>query len=161
MGYSLPRGSSCRLCFYPQGGINVADLGDPVVAIKQELTFISKDAVVDVENNRVYVDLTEEDTIQLVENVETKVQVVYLNDDSETVYRFPIHNLIITDTLFERFYVPPTYTYDPVDPTEEGYSETNPSQEGWYELDGNDYKLTEDTEVVEFKQYFTRSLAEE
>lgn len=34
----------------------------------------------------------------------------------------------------------------------------NPAEEGWYELDNEQYVLTEDTEVDEEKTYYTRSV---
>jgi hypothetical protein len=33
----------------------------------------------------------------------------------------------------------------------------NPSEEGWYELDGTDYVATTDTTVVSGKTYYERS----
>lgn len=46
------------------------------------------------------------------------------------------------------------YTYTEVTP-ETG---DNPAEEGWYELDNEQYVLTEDTEVNEEKTYYTRSV---
>lgn len=46
-----------------------------------------------------------------------------------------------------------TYTYTAVTPV----GTENPSEEGWYELDGSDYVLSEDTEVDDQKTYYTRA----
>lgn len=160
MAANIPRGGSCRICFYPQGGLDVTDLGTPKIGIYQELTFLSPEVVVDSTNNRIYADLTEADTIQLVEDVETQVQAVYLNDQDEIVYRFPVHNVTVTATVFDQFYIPPEYEYDEVDMTQQGYSEMNPHQEGWYEVYGDDYEISDDEFVILGKTYYTRSLPE-
>jgi len=47
-----------------------------------------------------------------------------------------------------------TETFSPVTP--EGTE--NPSEQGWYELDGESYVLTEDTEVVSGKEYYTQEV---
>ena len=48
----------------------------------------------------------------------------------------------------------PVYVYTEVTP-EAG---DNPATEGWYELNNEEYVLTEDTEVDEEKTYYTRSV---
>lgn len=159
MAAIIPRGGSCRICFYPQGGLDVTDLGTPRIGIYQELTFLTPDVTVDSSNNRIYADLTEDDTIQLVEDVETQVQAVYLNDQDEIVYRFPIHKVTVTATVFDQFYEVPEYNYEEVDTTQTGYSSMNPSEEGWYEVVGDDYELSGDTAVAVDKTYYERTLA--
>lgn len=159
MATNIPRGGACRLCFYPQGGLSVATLGTPQIGVYQELTFLTPNVTVDQANNRIYADLTEADTIQLVEDVETQVQAVYLNDNGEVVYRFPVHYVTVTATVFDQFYVPPEYEYDEVSDTIPGYSSKNPSNEGWYEESGDDYEATDDTTVDDEKVYYTRSLS--
>lgn len=46
-----------------------------------------------------------------------------------------------------------TYTYTAVTPV----GDENPSELGWYELDGSDYILSVDTEVDDQKTYYTRA----
>lgn len=104
MANEIVRGSNCRICFYPQGGLRVADLGDPVIGIRQELAFLLPDVVVDEDNNRIYADLTEYDTMQLVEGVTTEAQAAFTNDDGEVVYRFPVHQLTVSPTIFGIFF---------------------------------------------------------
>ena len=103
MATNIVRGGTCRICFYPQSGLRVESLGTPAIAISQELTFLTPEVGVDVENNRIYADLTEKDTIQLVENTETRVQAAFTNEVTGDVYRFPIHNVNVTETLFGSF----------------------------------------------------------
>lgn len=160
MATNIPRGGSCRICFYPQGGLDVSDLGTPQIGIYQELTFLTPEVVVDTDKNRIYADLTEEDTIRLVEGVQTQVQAVYLNDEDEIVYRFPVHYVTVTATVFDQFYLPPEYDYDVVDSETPGYSEMSPVEEGWYEVVGDDFELTDDETVVEGKDYYVRSIPE-
>lgn len=157
MATNIPRGGSCRICFYPQGGLDVTELGTPRIGIYQELVFLTPTVTVDSTKNRIYADLKEEDTIQLVEDVETQVQAVYLNDQDEVVYRFPVHNVTVTTTVFDQFYVPPEYEYTPVDSTQTGYSEMVPFDEEWYEESGDGYEKSLDGAVVEGKTYYTRT----
>ena len=46
-------------------------------------------------------------------------------------------------------------TVEPVNYSEVENPTGNPSEQGWYELVDENYVLTEDTEVVEGKEYFT------
>lgn len=154
---NIPRGGSCRICFYPQGGLDVTELGTPRIGIHQELTFLTPIVTVDSAKNRIYADLKEEDTIQLVEDVETKVQAVYLNDQDEIVYRFPVHNVTVTATVFDQFYTSPEYDYELVDSSQAGYSELVPFDEGWYEVSGDGYEASLDGAVVEGKDYYIRT----
>ncbi len=48
--------------------------------------------------------------------------------------------------------------YTAVDKTGEGYSLKNPANEGWYEKEGDNYVLSEDTTVDDNKTYYTRSV---
>ena len=104
MSAVIVRGGTCRLIFRPEGGLNVNDLGTPSIAVEQELTFLTPEVIVDVPNNRIYADLTEEDTIQLVEGLTTRVQAVFTDDETEAVYRFPIHQVTVIETLFGQFF---------------------------------------------------------
>ena len=58
----------------------------------------------------------------------------------------------------------PTYIYTPVDSTGEGYSEKNPSTEGWYERSGEEgsyvYALSEATAPQQDVTYYIRSVSE-
>lgn len=49
------------------------------------------------------------------------------------------------------------YVYSEVEESQDPEWEPNPSECGWYELSGENYILTEDTSIVEGKQYYTRS----
>lgn len=149
MAVNIVRGGTCRIVFKPLGGLNVADLGTPEIAISQDITYVSPDnVVVDVANNRVYADLTEAQTMQLVDGAETKTQVVFTNEETQDIYRFPIHNLTVSETLFDKFYV--QVSYIAVTPSEFDI----PTEEGWYELVEGEYVPTQDTTPVEGKTYY-------
>ncbi|MBQ9005203.1 MAG: hypothetical protein IJ092_02395, partial [Atopobiaceae bacterium] len=51
--------------------------------------------------------------------------------------------------------------YSLVDPSGSGYASKNPKTQGWYELTANGYVLTDDTEVVSGKAYYTTSTSVE
>lgn len=99
MAAILYRGSTCRIKFTPLGGIQVDDLGDPSIAIYQENLYLPLDDVtVDAENNCIYADLTQEETLLIAEGLETSAQAVYSKQDG-TVYRFPVHKIDVRRTL--------------------------------------------------------------
>lgn len=73
---------------------------------------------------------------------------------SETDPTLPTPEWILS--LFENSGEDPAEpTYTEVDSTAEGYSESNPSQLGWYELSEGNYVLSEDTTVQYGKTYYT------
>lgn len=147
MSTTIVRGGSCRIVFRPLNGVRVADLGTPSIGISQELTFLTPNVTLDVTNNRIYADLTEEDTMQLVENVETRAQAAFTNDSTEVVYRFPEHYITVVATVFDSFY---SEHYARVTPS----SGVNPSEQDWYELINGVYEPTEDQGVVSGKAYY-------
>lgn len=147
MATTIVRGGTCRIIFKPLNGLQVADLGTPSIGISQELTFLTPDVTVDTANNRIYADLTETDTMQLVENVETRAQAVFTDDDSEVVYRFPEHYITVTATVFDSFY---SEHYAVVTPG----TGVIPAEQDWYELVDGVYEPTEDEGVVAGKTYY-------
>lgn len=48
-------------------------------------------------------------------------------------------------------------TFTEVDDSQAGYSSMNPKSLGWYESDGENYRVTWDTEPVNGKTYYTKS----
>lgn len=91
------KGSTCRIRFRPLNGLSVSTLGEPIIGIKQGNVFVSPETVtVDTENNCVYADLSESDTIQLIADMETTAQVVFTDNDQ--VIRFPQHAVVVKDT---------------------------------------------------------------
>lgn len=102
MAAIIYRGSTCRIKFRPLGGVSVSDLGEPTIAIYQDNNFITpENVVVDTENNCVYADLAEEDTIMLSDGLETLCQAAYVDDNGEVI-RFPTHTLDVRRTLLWR-----------------------------------------------------------
>lgn len=101
MATTITRGSTCRIKSSPLGGLKISDLGAPQIYISQDLSFISKDATVSDDGSYIYCDLTESETLELVDGVETRIQVVYVNDAENKVYRMPIHIATVLPTLVE------------------------------------------------------------
>lgn len=106
MGTVIYRGSTPTIYIRPINGMNVADLGEPYVSISQDLVYIPLDVEKDTENNRLVCHLTEEDSLELVEGVETLIQAAYTLPNGE-VYRFPIHKLTVLPTVMEELIVTP------------------------------------------------------
>lgn len=98
MSTVIYRGASCRIKFRPLGGISVSQLGTPTIGIYQDNYFISPDVMVDLENNCIYADLTETDTLMMSDGVETTCQAAYQLPDG-TTYRFPVHHLEVRRTM--------------------------------------------------------------
>ena len=89
MSAVLYRGSTCRIKFKPLLGLQVSDLGEPVIGIYQDNFYFSpENVVVDTDHNCIYADLTQEETLQLGEGLETTCQAAYLAQDG-SVFRFP------------------------------------------------------------------------
>lgn len=104
MAAEIQRGSCCRLKFAIMNDVDLDDLGQPDVAIAQDIAYISPEndqITVDKANRCVYVDLTEDDTMALAENTATRCQLVFANSDTNQVIRFPIHNLTVASTLLD------------------------------------------------------------
>lgn len=110
MANIIYRGSTPTLKFTPTNGMQVSDLGTPTVAISQNLVFITPTITIDAANNCIKAKLTEEETLQLVAGVETKVQEAWLLPDGGNI-RFPIKTLKVEDTLIQ--------TLEPEETTEE------------------------------------------
>lgn len=100
MSNVIYRGSTPTIRFRPTNGMNVSDLGTPTIAIAQDMVFLTPEAHVDVEDNSVYVTLTEEESLRLVAGAPCKVQEAWLLDDGRNV-RFPIKELQVEETLIQ------------------------------------------------------------
>ena len=100
MSLTIFRGSTATLKFTPTNGMSVSDLGTPTVAIVQQLVFLTPDVTVDTDHNCITVTLTEEESLQLVPGVETKVQQAWLLQDGSNI-RFPVHKLTVEETLLQ------------------------------------------------------------
>lgn len=99
MGMAIRRGASFRIKFRPVSNVNFATLGTPFVTIQQELMELVPEAHLDTEHNLVYADVSEAESITLVEDVETQAQLMFSNSDG-TSYRFPVHDITVLPTLF-------------------------------------------------------------
>lgn len=102
MATTIIRGSTPTLKFTPQGGISVSSLGEPTIAIRQDMVFIELVPTVNTSGNYITATLTEEQTLQLVPGAETQVQAVW-KDSSDNVYRFPVHSIEVIDTVIDAF----------------------------------------------------------
>lgn len=122
MATELYRGSTATIRFSPLGGLKVSELGEPIVAISQELVTLTFEngvedeedrVVIDTTNNRISVTLTEEESIQLADGVPTTAQVTwYQYDESEgsdedadpvitDVLKFPEHSITILPSILD------------------------------------------------------------
>lgn len=99
MNFAVVRGASFRIKFKPTSDVNVAELGDPFITIAQELVALNPEAHVDLENNLVYADVDEADSILLVDDVETMAQLMFSNVDGKS-YRFQQHEVVVLPSLF-------------------------------------------------------------
>lgn len=100
MAVVIYRGSTPTIYISPTNGMQVSDLGEPTIAISQDIAFLTPDVTVDTANNRLVVTLTEDDTLSLTEGVETYLQAVYEVGDG-TIIRFPMHPVTVVGTLME------------------------------------------------------------
>lgn len=101
MATVIYRGSTPTIYISPTNGMSVSDLGTPTVAISQDVEFLVPDVTVDSANNRLVVELTEEDTLSLTEGVETYIQAIY-DDGNGSIIRFPMHPITVVGTLIEQ-----------------------------------------------------------
>lgn len=104
MAAIIQRGANCRLKFKITNDIDLTTLGEPVVALAQDFTFLTpatEQITVDNVNKCVYVDLDENDTMSLAENAKTQVQLAFANEDTGNVIRFPVHDVSVGATLLD------------------------------------------------------------
>lgn len=101
MAAVIYRGSTPTIRMSPLNGMNVSELGTPTIAISQELVYLDPEVEVDTENNRVSVTLTEQESLQLVAGVETRVQMMWANNEDGTVIRFPVHEVVVMESVTE------------------------------------------------------------
>lgn len=105
MATSFYRGSTPTVRFYPQGiSVTDASLGDPTVAIEQELAFLVFDGervAADSSRNCISVTLTEDETLQLADGVATTAQLSFTNVEAETVVKFPTHDLTVLPSILD------------------------------------------------------------
>lgn len=102
MPIKITRGSTPTINMRPLNNILVSDLGEPAVAIVQDMVFINPDVTVDTANNCITFSLSEEDTMQLVAGIEANIQEIW-KDQNDQIIRFPVHAIEIEDTLLARF----------------------------------------------------------
>lgn len=105
MAIVIYRGSTPTIYISPSNGMSVSDLGEPTVAISQDIAFLTPDVEVDTTNNRLIVSLDEEDTLSLTEGVETYIQAVYEGTNGNII-RFPMHPVTVVGTLIEEVTTP-------------------------------------------------------
>ena len=112
------RGSTPTFKFTPTGGLSVFDLGEPVIAISQELATLTFENDVEGEEDRITIDpstntisvtLTEEESIQFADGVETYAQVTWYQYDEGTdpeddititdIIKFPQHSVTVLPSI--------------------------------------------------------------
>lgn len=170
MGITIMRGSTPTIRMRPlTNDISVADLGTPSVAITQDMVYLNPDVDVDTTNNYISFTLTEDETLQLVAGVSTSIQQIW-KDSNDNIIRFPIHELLVEDTLIAGFddtedINPPedSDTYEPEvgqipeqddeDPSEEPerpliWDEEDEDSEAQVDDDFDAYTIEDDSEEV-------------
>lgn len=100
MALVIYRGSTATLKFTPTNGMSVSELGTPTVAIVQNLVFLTPDVTINAADNSISVKLTEEESLRLVPDVETKVQEAWLLGDGSNI-RFPTKKIKVAESLIE------------------------------------------------------------
>lgn len=104
MSITIMRGSTPTIRMRPlTNDILVSDLGTPAVAITQDMVYLNPDVTVDSVNNYISFKLTEDETMSLVPGMATYIQQIWKNETNGDVVRFPIHELIVEDTLLSIF----------------------------------------------------------
>jgi len=151
MALSIFQGSTPTLRFTLQGGLSVTDpaLGEPTITVVQnDIIYILDDEriTVDSTTNSVSVTLTEGETIELVDGLPATAELVYSNDSTESVYRFPPFELAILESTMGPI-------YDHMEPDDPGATDFDP--EDIYEDVISDGEVEEDeiVEVYEIEDY--------
>lgn len=160
------RGSTPTIRVPVPNGVDL-DVSYPSVTIIQSDTVISPEVTVDDETRKVLVTLDVEDTAALNAELPANLFCSWHFENGTSVDLEPWEFGVMEYYAFsedeeqveDRGDPPPPYEFDgDVEPT--GYFEVtpegneDPSEEGWYEFDGEDYVLTEDTEVDPEKLYY-------
>lgn len=101
MATYIYRGSTPVIRVTPLNGVNVSELGTPKLAISQELVYLEPPVTVDLENNCIEAALSEADTLQLVANSEARMQMVWTDEQTQNVIRFPVHLVQILESVTE------------------------------------------------------------
>ena len=159
MATYIYQGSTPILRFKPLGGISVSDptLGDPTIAVSQldvNIIYDGEDITVDANDNSVWVQMTETETLRLVDGTPVQAQLSFANTDTEQVVRFPIIDLTvlptIADSLLENIEPTP-------EPGEDEYDDEDAVEDGDLE-DLEDY---EDYELADWYEYYDDTLEED
>jgi len=104
MSITIMRGSTPTIKMRPlTNDILVSDLGTPAVAITQDMVYLNPEVTVNTTDNYISFTLTEEETLQLVPGVSTYIQQIWKDENTGNVIRFPLHELIVGDTLISAF----------------------------------------------------------
>lgn len=100
MGTTIYRGSTPVIKFKVLNDVTVSELGTPSIAIAQELVYLTPEVTVNAADNSITAKLTEDETLSLVEGVETSVQEIWQQADG-TIIRYPVHALTVAETIME------------------------------------------------------------
>lgn len=114
MAEVIYRGSTPTIRMSPTNGMLVSDLGTPTLGISQELVFLNPEVTVNVSENYIQTTLTEAETLQLAENVETEIQQSWAKEDG-TVIRFPVHKVEVRSSVVEEITAAQTGETEDVD----------------------------------------------
>ena len=139
--------------FTPANGVRVDDasLGTPVIAVIQgelALTYETDDLVIDPAANTISAQMSEEDTLTMVDGIPALAQLSFYNEQTGLVTRFPVHEITVLRSLLGGL-VTQEEQYEGDDVDEDG--EAYPEEE--FELDDGTLSDIEEYEDYELEDY--------
>ena len=154
MATYIYQGSTPVIRFRPINGVSVADpsLGTPTIAISQEdLSFFyeGEQLTIDAVNNTVSTTLPEADTIRLVDGVPAYGQLIFSNETTSNVVKFPIHELTVLQSLVDTLVTPEDVPEEDDGTDEEGIPYDYPEPE----VDGGELIPADDPEIYQLEDY--------
>ena len=156
MATYIYQGSTPTIRFKPLDGISVADesLGAPSIVISQYDTFLSYDGdelTVDAGTNTVSAKMSELDTLRLVDDSPALAQLIFANETTGEVVRFPVVELTILQTLADS-------VLSPVEPEPEPEGETVVEDDIYEEGDLTPIEEVDDYELEDWYEFYDDTL---
>lgn len=139
--------------FTPMNGVLVTDasLGTPVIAVTQGellLTYEDEALTIDPGTNSISAQMSEEDTITMVDGVPAQAQLAFYNTETGMVTRFPIHEIAVLQSILGGL-VTEEEEYEGDDVDEDG----EPYPEETFELDDGELSDIDDYEDYVLEDY--------
>ena len=157
MATYIYQGSTPTIRFKPLDNISVTDasLGEPSIVISQYDTFLSYDGEnisVDGSSNTVSAKMSELDTLRLVDDTPALAQLIFSNETTGEVVRFPVVELTVLQTLADS-------VLDPVSPEPEPPAGEEVEEEDIYEEgELTPIEEVEDYELEDWYEFYDDTL---